>query len=169
MLASSVKESTYICKKHSTEKLGVFCFKIQRKESQFEQRINQCRRKTGTTVHLFFWRSERIGQGNQYGGCSFAGGRLAVETVSASYTTSSARWTANDEYSFIQVYRGKFLECKQHRTNGRGFSPLPHFLKGGMRDCLTGYQTSSAESATPSAPRCPAYGKPYREASGACS
>ena len=64
---------------------------------------------------------------------------------------------------------GKFLECKQHRTNGMGFSPLPHFLKGGMRDCLTGYQTSSAESAMPSAPRCPAYGKPYREASGACS
>ena len=114
MLASSVKESTYICKKHSTEKLGVFCFKIQRKESQFEQRINQCRRKTGTTVHLFFCRSERIGQGNQYGGCSFAGGRLAVETVSASYTTSSARWTANDEYSFIQVYLSKVtvvVEC----------------------------------------------------------
>ena len=69
----------------------------------------------------------------------------------------------------VQIYRGKFLECKQHRTNGRGFSPLPDFLKGGMRDCLTGYQTSSAESAMPSARRCPAYGKPYREASGACS
>ena len=41
----------------------------------------------------------------------------------------------------VQIYRGKFLECKQHRTNGRGFSPLPDFLKGGMRDCLTGYQT----------------------------
>ena len=40
MLASSVKESTYICKKHPAERLGVFCFKIQRKESQFEQRIN---------------------------------------------------------------------------------------------------------------------------------
>lgn len=25
--------------------------------------------------------------------------------ISASYTTSSARWTANDEYSLIQVYR----------------------------------------------------------------
>ena len=40
MLASSVKEGTYICKKHPAERPGVFCFKIQRTEAQFEQRIN---------------------------------------------------------------------------------------------------------------------------------
>lgn len=37
-----------------------------------------------------------------------------METVSASYITSSARWTANDEYSFIQVYLSKVtvvVEC----------------------------------------------------------
>ena len=31
-------------------KLGVFCFKIQRKESRFEQRINQCRRQEPLSI-----------------------------------------------------------------------------------------------------------------------
>ena len=111
-------------------RLGVFCFKIQRKESQFEQRINQCRRKTGTTVHPgasvkassmadvpllevdWLWKpyipfgKVTIIQGNPGEGKTILALRLA---------SACSRGKAFHEME-PQVYRGKFLEDERQEV-----------------------------------------------------